>query len=78
MMHLKKLEVPGSLEVRWDGGWEARKSFWRQGLLGLFCGLVYMRDGAEKLVEAGPWRPLLLVHRSGFNPLGLRESMDGC
>jgi hypothetical protein len=32
MMHLtlKRVEVPGSLEVRWD--WEVEESTWTQGL----------------------------------------------
>ena len=33
MMHLtlKRLEAPGSLEVRWDRGWRVGTSSWRQG-----------------------------------------------
>jgi hypothetical protein len=30
-LNLKRLEAPGSLEVRWGGGWGHPASRWRQG-----------------------------------------------
>jgi hypothetical protein len=50
MMHLtlKRMEAPGSLEVRWDGGWG--KSMWRWGGVGggVGCGAVVRVDGGSR------------------------------
>jgi hypothetical protein len=34
MMHLtlKRLEAPGSLEIKWVGGWGVKTSSWKQGV----------------------------------------------
>jgi hypothetical protein len=44
---LKKLEAPGSREVRWDGGWE-------QGGVGRRCGM-WSSQRVDGGVENGIW-----------------------